>query len=194
MTAVFYISGAVAVLATIMTITRLNAMHALLYFIVSLLALAAVFFTLGAPFAAVLEVIVYAGAIIVLFVFAVMMLNLGDATIEEERRWLWPQLWIGPSILCAILLVEMLYVLGVGPLGPTGDEVVGAEAVGLALFGPYLLAVEIASMLLLAGLVGSWRLAQRLEARHAEVDAPESAAEAAVPEEAPAERERAVEA
>ena len=56
-----------------------NAVHALLYLVVSLLAVAVVFFTLGAPFVAALEVIIYAGAIMVLFVFVVMMLNLGDA-------------------------------------------------------------------------------------------------------------------
>jgi NADH-quinone oxidoreductase subunit J len=52
-----------------MAITRLNAMHALLYLMVSLLAVAVVFFTLGAPFVAALEVIIYAGAIMVLFIF-----------------------------------------------------------------------------------------------------------------------------
>ena len=64
--------------ATVMMITRLNAVHALLYLIVSLLAVAVVFYTLGAPFVAALEVIIYAGAIMVLFVFVVMMLNLGE--------------------------------------------------------------------------------------------------------------------
>ena len=180
MNTAFYVSAAVAIAATIMTITRLNAMHALLYLIVSLLAVAAVFFVLGAPFAAVLEIIVYAGAVMVLFVFVVMMLNLGETTIEEERRWLWPQLWIGPSILCAVLLLQMLYVLGVQEGGPSGGEVVGAANVAALMFGPYLLAVELASMLLLAGLVGAYRLARILESRAAESGAPES--EDAVPE------------
>src|SRR5690606_36152945 len=118
MTAAFYVFGAVAVAATILTITRVNAMRALLYLVVSLLAVAAIFFVLGAPFAAMLEIIVYAGAIMVLFVFAVMMLNLGEVTIEQERRWLWPQLWIGPGILSAILLIELVYLLAIGELGP----------------------------------------------------------------------------
>ena len=75
---VFYIAGAVAILATVLMLTRLNAVHALLYLVVSLLAVAVVFYTLGAPFVAALEVIIYAGAIMVLFVFVVMMLNLGE--------------------------------------------------------------------------------------------------------------------
>lgn len=165
MNVAFYVSAAVAIAATILTITRLNPMHALLYLVVSLLAVASVFFVLGAPFAAVLEVIVYAGAIMVLFVFVVMMLNLGEAAIETERRWLQPQLWIGPSILSAILLAEMLWVLGAGAVGPGAGEVIGATGVAGRMFGPYLLAVELASMLLLAGLVAAYRLGRVLEQR-----------------------------
>src|SRR5205809_3241237 len=111
MAAAFYIAGAVAVAATILAITRLNAIHALLYLIVSLLAVAVVFFSIGAPFIAALEVIVYAGAIMVLFVFVVMMLNLGPQTIAIERRWLSPGIWTGPSILAAVLIAEFGYML-----------------------------------------------------------------------------------
>src|SRR5215472_7341801 len=93
---VFYISAAVAVASTLMMLTQLNAVHALLYLIVSLLAVAIIFYTLGAPFAAALEVIIYAGAIMVLFVFVVMMLNLGDRAAERERQWLTPGIWRGP--------------------------------------------------------------------------------------------------
>src|SRR5690606_1771749 len=149
-------------------ITRVNAMHALLYLVVSLLAVAAVFFVLGAPFAAMLEIIVYAGANMVLFVFVVMMLTLGDGTIEQERRWLWPQLWIGPGILSAILLIELLYLLSVGDLGPPPGNEVGARAAAERRLGPYLLAVELASMLLLAGLVGAYRIGRILDRRAAE--------------------------
>ncbi len=65
-----------------LAITRLVAVHALLYLIVSLLAVAVVFYTMGAPLVAALEVIIYAGAIVVLFVFVVMMLNLGTQARE----------------------------------------------------------------------------------------------------------------
>ncbi|HET7675891.1 MAG TPA: NADH-quinone oxidoreductase subunit J, partial [Gammaproteobacteria bacterium] len=99
MIVVFYVSALVAVAATVMTITRTHAVHALLYLIVSLLAVAIIFYLLGAPFAAALEVITYAGAIMVLFVFVVMMLNLGEATQKQERRWLNPRMWGGPALL-----------------------------------------------------------------------------------------------
>jgi len=151
----FYITAAVAVFATVMMITRLNAVHGLLYLILSLLAVGVLFFLLGAHFAAVLEVIIYAGAIMVLFVFVIMMLNQGQKTLEQERIWLQPGVWIGPSLLAAILFVEMVIIIGYGDSAETGN-VVNAKQVGIALYGPYLLAVELASMLLLAGLVGAY--------------------------------------
>ena len=149
----FYICGLVAILTTLRVITHTNPVHALLYLIVSLLAIAGVFFSLGAYFAGALEIIVYAGAIMVLFVFVVMMLNLGGAEIEQERQWLKPQIWIGPGLLSAVLLAVMVYaILGVNDQGIDGTPI-SAKAVGITLFGPYVLAVELASMLLLAGLV-----------------------------------------
>jgi NADH-quinone oxidoreductase subunit J len=120
------------------------------------------FFALGAPFAGALEIIVYAGAIMVLFVFVVMMLNLGPNVAEQERRWLTPGQWIGPSLLCALLLAELLYVLLAQPSGTVlGTQTVSAKQVGISLFGPYLLAVELASMLLLAALVAAFHLGRQ---------------------------------
>ena len=154
----FYICGLVAVLATLRVITHTNPVHALLYLIISLLAIAGVFFSLGAYFAGALEIIVYAGAIMVLFVFVVMMLNLGGAEIAQERQWLKPQIWIGPAILSAVLLAVMVYaILGINDQGIDGNGI-SAKEVGIALFGPYVLAVELASMLLLAGLVVAFHL------------------------------------
>ena len=153
----FYITSAVAIFATVMMITRLNAVHGLLYLILSLLSVGVLFFLLGAYFAAVLEVIIYAGAIMVLFVFVIMMLNQGHKTLDQERVWLQPGIWTGPSVLALILFIEMLVVIVLGGNAETG-YVVNAKQVGIALYGPYLLAVELASMLLLAGLVGAYHL------------------------------------
>jgi NADH-quinone oxidoreductase subunit J len=159
----FYFAGLVAVLATLLAVTRANPVHALLYLIVSLLAVAMIFFVIGAPFAGILEIIVYAGAIMVLFVFVVMMLNLGRATIEQEKRWLKPWSMVGPAVLSAVLLFELVRTLVKLHLGTTPPKVIGlgtigAREVGIALFGPYLLAVELASMLLLAALVAAFHL------------------------------------
>ena len=154
----FYLAAAVAVVATFRVITHTQPVHALLYFIVSLLAVSMCFFALGAPFAGVLEVIVYAGAIMVLFVFVVMMLNLGAAEVEQERHWLTPSMWVGPSLLVVLLLGELLYVLLAGGDVTIIGHTVTAKIVGVSLFGPYLLAVELASMLLLAALVAAYHL------------------------------------
>ncbi|MGK8436377.1 NADH-quinone oxidoreductase subunit J [Ectopseudomonas hydrolytica] len=155
----FYFAAGVAVSATVGVVTNTNPVHALLYLIVSLLAVSMVFFALGAPFAGALEIIVYAGAIMVLFVFVVMMLNLGPAAVDQERKWLAPGIWIGPALLSALLLGQLLYVLLAQPGEATiGHASVEAKAVGISLFGPYLLAVELAAMLLLAALVAAFHL------------------------------------
>jgi len=153
----FYIAGAVAVIATVLMLTRLNVVHALLYLIVSLLGVAVVFFVLGAPFLAALEVIIYAGAIMVLFVFVVMMLNLGKHAAGMEKQWLTPGIWTGPVLLASILIIEVGYLVR-GSAAALGMGAVPPKQVGIALFGPYLIGVELASMLLLAGLVGAYHL------------------------------------
>ena len=157
---VFYIAGAVAVISTALMLTRLNVVHALLYLIVSFLGIAVVFFVLGAPFVAALEVIVYAGAIMVLFVFAGMMFNLGQQSVETERQWLKPGIWIGPVLLAGVLLAEIVYLLE-GVTADTGAVSIGPGQVGMVLFGPYVIGVELASMLLLAGVVGAYHLGFR---------------------------------
>lgn len=164
MNTVFYLSALVAILATVMVITRLNAMHALLYLVVSLLSVALMFFTLGAPFIAALEVIIYAGAIMVLFIFAIMLLNLGPHATEEERKMFQPGGWIGPALFALVLLGELIYVIAARP-EVTSVNYVDPAQVGAALFGPYLVGVELASILLLAALVGAYHLGQQRKGR-----------------------------
>jgi NADH-quinone oxidoreductase subunit J len=158
MNATFDISAVVAVLATLMMITRPSAVHGLLYLTVSLLAAALVFFVLGAPFAAALEVIIYAGAIMVLFVFVIMMLNIGDAAALLESAWLKPTAWIGPGLLALLLAIELVGLAASGGIAHPAGAIVSAQTVGIALVGPYMLAVEIASFLLLAALVAAFHL------------------------------------
>jgi NADH-quinone oxidoreductase subunit J len=155
MSILFYLTSAIALLAAAMAISRRNAFHALLYMVVSLLAVAVLFFTLGAPFAAALEIIVYAGAIIVLFVFVVMMLNLGERAVRREDGFMTPTMWIGPGVLALVLLIELGFVLVGAGAGEPAAAGIGPHEVSRSLFGPYLLGVELASFLLLAGLVGA---------------------------------------
>jgi NADH-quinone oxidoreductase subunit J len=153
----FYIAGAIAVISTVLMLTRLNLVHALLYLIVSLLAVAVDFFALGAPFAAALEAIVYAGAIMVLFLFVVMMLNIRSDAAETKLQWLIPGVWTGPAILAGALMIEVAYLAG-SASSNLGTDATGPKAVGIALFGPYMIGVELASILLLGGLVGGYHL------------------------------------
>lgn len=161
MNSAFYIAAAVAIISTFMVITRKNVVHALLYLVVSLLSVALVFFILGAPFVAALEVIIYAGAIMVLFVFVIMMLNLGPQSTQQEREWLSPGIWVGPTVMTLVLAGELAYVVSLGPGRHSSIGTVAPKQVGVALFGPYVLGVELASMLLLAGLVGAYHLGRR---------------------------------
>lgn len=156
----FYIAGFVAVIATLAVILQTNIVHALIYLILSLLAVAVCFYTLGAPFAAILEAIVYAGAIMVLFLFVIMMLNMGQHSLDQERSWMVPRVWIVPSILASVLLAQLLTVMTQyeHELALTTIDVMQVSAL---LFGPYVLAVELASLLLLAGLVAAYHLAKK---------------------------------
>jgi NADH-quinone oxidoreductase subunit J len=166
METLFYLAAGIALIATVAALTRANASHALIYLIVSLLAVAVLFFLMGAPFAAALEIVIYAGAIMVLFVFVIMMLNLGEEGVAREKSWLAGRHWLVSGIMAAVLLLELMLALGQAPAATSGTAV-DPKAVGLALFGPYLLAVEIASMLLLAGLVGAYHLGRRFIVRRA---------------------------
>jgi len=157
----FYLAAGVAVISTLAAITRLNAVHSLLYMVTSLLSVALIFYVLGAVYIAALQAIVYAGAIMVLFVFVIMMLNQGPQAADTERLWLSPRTWVGPSILAGILLAEMVVLLHGEPAWLPGDRVVGAKEVSVALFGPYILVIELVSLLLLAGLIGAYHLGRR---------------------------------
>ena len=103
-------------------------------------------------------------AIMVLFVFVIMMLNVGESGRAQEREWLRARHWIVPGILAAALLLELLLALRHNPVATSAMEV-DPKRVGLALFGPYVLAVEIASLLLLAALVGAYHLGRHFIVR-----------------------------
>ncbi|CAG67645.1 NADH dehydrogenase [Acinetobacter baylyi] len=160
----FYLMALVAIISTIRVVTNTNPVHALLSLIVSLLAVAGIFMIVGAPFAGALEIIVYAGAIMVLFVFVVMMLNLGRHTVEQERKWLTSETWAVPALMSFLLGLTLVWMLS-GEYTTAGHvlgrEVIGPKAVGQALFTHYLLLVEIAAMLLLAALVAAFHLGKR---------------------------------
>jgi len=162
MTQVFYMASAFAVVAAFLAVTRSNALHAVLYLVLSLFALAIDFLALGAPFIAALEIVVYAGAIVVVILFVMMMVAGATVAVEHERRWLPPRAWVMPSVLALALAA-----LTIASLAAGGDAAaievttVGPREVGAALFTTYLIGVELASVLLLAGLAGAYYLGAR---------------------------------
>ncbi len=160
MTVLFYLASAIAIISTLCVIVQTNIVHALIYLILSLLAVAVIFYVLGAPFAAVLEAIVYAGAIMVLFLFVIMMLNLGQHSRDQEKAWLSAKGWLAPGVMAGLLLVQLISVFQqVGQ--PLDTQRIDVLEVSALLFGPYVLAVELASILLLAGLVSAYHLAKK---------------------------------
>lgn len=175
----FYALAAVAIFASLRVVTQANPVHAILSMIVSLLSVAGIFFILGAPFAGALEIIVYAGAILVLFVFVIMMLNLGMANEARERSWLSSSTWAVPTGLTVIIAVVLYAMIALGSnaqsvinphvvggnqmIGPSviGAATVSAKAVGISLFTEYLMLVEVAALLLLGALVAAYHLGKR---------------------------------
>jgi NADH-quinone oxidoreductase subunit J len=160
MNTIFYIAASVALFSTVMAVTGKNAIHALLFLIVSLLSISIIFYILGAPFIAALEVIVYAGAIMVLFIFVIMMLNVGLEK-ETEKKWLYPRMWILPSILSLILFADFIYMFQIVRHQEISGVIIRPKQVGISLFTTYMIGVEISAMLLLAGIVGAYHLGRQ---------------------------------
>jgi len=155
---IFWALALIALATTALAITRANPVHALLWFVVSLLAMAVIFFILGAAFAAALEVIVYAGAIVVLFLFVVMMLSLDAAARVRERGWMAKPVWILPVGLVMVLGAGLADAMFRTALPAMAGRAVLPREVGLRLFTGDLMVVELSSLLLLAGLVGAFHL------------------------------------
>ena len=156
----FYALAAVAIFASLRVVTLANPVHAILSMIVSLLAISGIFFVLGAPFAGALEVVVYAGAIMVLFVFVIMMLNLGMSNDEREERWLDAGTWAVPTGLTIIIAVVLYAMIGLNhnDAAMIGGTTISAKAVGTVLFTKYIMLIEVAALLLLAALVAAYHL------------------------------------
>lgn len=159
----FYALAAVAIFASLRVIILANPVHAILSMIVSLLAVAGIFFILGAPFAGALEIVVYAGAILVLFVFVIMMLNLGMSSDAREERWLDAKTWAVPTGLTLIIAVVLYALIGLNhdETAVIGGVTIPAKAVGIALFSKYIMLVEVAALLLLAALVAAYHLGKK---------------------------------
>lgn len=154
----FYILAAVTVTGTVLAITEKHPVHAIVYLVTSFFSLAVIFFLLAAPLIAMFEVIIYAGAVMVLFMFVIMMLDLGhpgDSGRPPVRRWLIPML------LGGVILVVIIVLAAGHSVVPGASRVVSVRDFSVTLFQKYGVAVEIISMQLLFAVVGALYLGKR---------------------------------
>ena len=158
--AVFALAALIGVGSALGLVLRRNPVHGALFLVVNLGSVAVLYLTLGAQFLAAAQVIVYAGAIMVLFVYAIMMLIPGKEETGPDPRRLVRLLAIPLGVL---LLLEVLLIVAARPAHPGGRAraAVGVQAIGRLLFTDYLFPFELTSVLLLAALVGVLALAKR---------------------------------
>jgi len=152
--AVFFFFAAVAVIFALVVILHRNPVVGALSLVASFFALAVMYVLLDAPFIAALQVIVYAGAIMVLFLFVIMLLNLQHQR-EEPTRPIQQFLGYFGSSAFAVALVYYLSKYAVISAGPNTRFVTSAKAIGVRLFEAYILPFEMVSILLLAAIVGA---------------------------------------
>src|SRR5262245_31508977 len=165
-TIAFYLFGAIAVAASLLVIAQRNPIYSVLLLIVSFGALSGLYVLLDAPFVAVIQIIVYAGAIMVLFLFVVMLLNAPHEDTDYDER-VHPLLRPGPmrfgAALALLLAIELGWALGRG--GETGPLASGAvtsvAAIGRLLFSDYAFPFEVTSILILVAMVGAVVLARK---------------------------------
>lgn len=157
----FFLIAGVAAASAILTVTRQNPVQSVLFLILNFFCLALLYLTLHAEFLAIIQILVYAGAIMVLFLFVIMLLNLADADSLRERSG--PMRFVGIT-LALVVLGQLGFLLRGGdrqPRSPLPDGFGSAERFGGTLFRDYLVPFEMTSILLLAALVGVIILARK---------------------------------
>src|SRR5262245_64808063 len=162
----FYVFGAIMVLSAIFVITSRNVVHSAMFLAGTLLSVAGIFLTLHAEFLAGVQVIVYVGGILVLFVFVIMLIAVERSAHERQYN----RQWTIAVVTSAILIAEIVYglyrgkdsfILPPAVIPPAVPATGNSELVGTALYTSYLLPFEIASILLLVGIVGAVVLAKK---------------------------------
>jgi len=157
----FYVFGGIAVASALLVVTRRNPVSSAVFLVLCFFCLAALYLLLSAYFVAVIQVLVYAGAIMVLFLFVIMLLNLSQLELGRIRNM---ALKVLGAVLGVVLLINMLAVINkplLVPGSPLSKGFGGTAQVGALLFSKYLMPFEVASVLLLAAIVGAIALARR---------------------------------
>jgi NADH-quinone oxidoreductase subunit J len=155
----FFLVAAIAIVSALGLIFKKNPIHGALFLVANLASVAVLYLTLGAEFLAAAQIIVYAGAIMVLFVFAIMVLIPGKEETGPDARRSWRVLALP---LGALLLVQIIFIAAAGRHGASTTPVPGTvDTIGQLLFTDYLFPFELTSILLLAAMVGVLLLAKR---------------------------------
>jgi NADH-quinone oxidoreductase subunit J len=157
-TFLFWIFAIVGVGCGIMVVFHRNPMSSAIYLVVTMLCLAGLYALLAGPFVAVIQVLVYAGAVMVLMLFVIMMLNLREETLQREGR-LWT--WLIAGLIGLGLIVVVVPPFPRTPPGAPTPAFGTIEAVGNQLFTVYMLPFELTSVLLLIAIIGAVILAKR---------------------------------
>ena len=158
----FYFLSGIAVIGAIVTITRRNPVHSALALIFTLLALAGLYLMLYAPFVAAVQIVLYAGGIMVLFLFVIMLVNIEKAELEERFNKQWLVAVLASVALGGLLLYVLRNGQGIFPTNVvTLPEDKNTQMIGLQLYQNYLLPFEIASLLLLVAIVGAVVMAKK---------------------------------
>jgi NADH-quinone oxidoreductase subunit J len=163
-TLIFYILAAIAIAASIMVVTRKNAVGAALFLVVTMSAFAGLFIQLGSMFVAVLQIIVYAGAVMVLFLFVIMLLDLRKDEFGFDSRVFQRIVGAALGVILLVLLVRIAAsYLPYHSARPVDIEMGNAATMSKKLFLQYLYPFEITSVLLLAAIIGAVVLAKKRE-------------------------------
>jgi NADH-quinone oxidoreductase subunit J len=158
----FYLLSGLAIISGVLVITRRNAVHSALALIVTLLAVSGLYLMLYAPFVAGVQIIVYAGGIMVLFLFVIMLVDIERTVKERQFNRIWPA-----GVVAAVALLGLfvsVYVKGKALFPETGLQFIeenNTQKIGEMLYGNYMFAFEIASLLLLVAILGAVIMAKK---------------------------------
>lgn len=157
-----YFFSCLIILSALRVVTCTKPVHALLAMLICLISLSGLFFVIGAPFAGAIEMVVYAGAIMVLFVFVLMILNLGRETDQAEAELLKAKTWVMPAAFAAVIFIVLTLALlqGADSGALIVQNTIDAHAIGVLLYGPYVVLVQAGALILLAALVAAYHIAK----------------------------------
>ena len=164
----FYLFGLIAIASAIVFVTRKSAVAAALWLVIVMFCLAALFVMLDAPFVGIIQILVYAGAIMVVFLFVIMLLNLGEGAVSDARNWRWSLVagLFGLALIAQLAATRRSEPVSAIALAPDSLAIIqkaqgAVPPIAAPLFNQYLLAFEVTSVLLLVAIVGAVVIGRR---------------------------------